>query len=196
MKTSLLFALALAAALTGCNRSTHSNDTAAADTAAAPSSDYTATGNSTHAVTGNATASTHNAADDMRSAANSASGAIGDAVSGIATTARIAEWNLKPSDIAADLAADREIIRTKDAGAGAPTGKADADVLENLVKGRLNADSAIAPLKLDVDANKTGEVKLSGKAKTPEDVGRAIALALDTEGVTKVTSKIKLDADK
>ena len=184
MKTSVLFAITLSAlVLAGCNRSTESNS--ASDTPG--TSDYTAT------TSGNATtASTNSLSNDMSNAATSASQALGSAATNVATTARMAEWHLNPSDIQSDLNQNRPIIRTKQPEAGAPTGATDKDVITSMVKGRLAADTQIAALKLDVDANKKGEVKLSGKADNAGEVGKAIALALDTQGVTKVTSKIKL----
>ena len=105
------------------------------------------------------------------------------------------EWKLSASDIQADLDNDNPIVRTKDTSAGAPTGKIDKSVVKSAVEGKLAADSDLAPLKLDVDVDRTGEVKLSGKAHSAEQVGKAIASALDTDGVGKVTSKIKLDKD-
>jgi hyperosmotically inducible periplasmic protein len=195
MKTSIALILALGLALAGCNKSTRSSNTAATDTTA-PASDYTATGNAT---TGNATNDLNSAANrtanDMRSATNSAANAIGNAANNVGTTARMTEWKLNASDIQADLDNNRDIVRTKTATAGAQTGVTDKSVIDSMVKARLDADSDIAALKLRASADKEGEVTLHGKAHSAEEVGRAIALALDTEGVTKVTSKIKLDKD-
>ncbi len=39
-----------------------------------------------------------------------------------------------------------------------------------------------------------GEVTLKGTAKSADQVGRAIALALNTAGVTKVSSEVKIEA--
>lgn len=184
MKTSLLFSLALAVALTGCNKSSRSSSTDATDTTR--TSDYTATTNTA------STGTSDRVASDVRNAANSAGSAISSAASNVATTARMAEWKLTPNDIQADLDNHREIVRTKDT-AGMPAGTSDKSVLKSMVKGRLEADSSLAALKLDVNVDKGGAVELEGKAPTAEQIGRAIALALDTEGVSKVTSKIKLD---
>jgi osmotically-inducible protein OsmY len=112
----------------------------------------------------------------------------------MASTARTMEWKLSANDIQADLDAHRDIVRTKDAS-GAATGKIDKDVLKSAVEGRLKADSELANLKIDVNPKATGEIQLEGKALTADQVGKAIALTLDTDGVTKVTSKIKLDKD-
>jgi osmotically-inducible protein OsmY len=198
MKTSLLLASALAIALTGCNKSTRSSgSTASTDYSATNTTAANATVTDNNTVAGNTTTtardSMNRVGDDLHNAANSASNAIGSAASNVATTARIAEWHLSANDLQADLDNNREIVRTKDDTAGAPTASADTKVIESMVKGRLEADSDIARLKLDADADRHGEVKLTGKAESAEQVGRAIALALDTEGVTKVTSKIKID---
>ena len=63
--------------------------------------------------------------------------------------------------------------------------------MKSAVEGRIKADSELANLKLDVNAKANGEIQLEGKAQNADQVGKAIALALDTDGVTKVTSKIK-----
>lgn len=186
--------MALALVLAGCNKSTRSNTAATDTTTATTSSDYTASPTPARNTASATTTTTDKMASDLRGAANSASAAMGSAASNVATTARMAQWKLNPSDIQADLDQNREIVRSKDE-VGAPTGKSDKKVIESLVQGRLQADSDIAALKLDVDADKNGEVKLSGKAHSADEVGRAIALALDTEGVTRVSSKIKLDKE-
>ena len=85
------------------------------------------------------------------------------------------------------------IVRTKDSVVGAPTGNTDDDVIETMVKGKLQADSDVAKAMIDVDA-KNGEVTLKGSAESASQVGRAIALALDTQGVTKVSSDVKVNA--
>jgi hyperosmotically inducible periplasmic protein len=87
------------------------------------------------------------------------------------------------------------IVRTKDNIVGAPTGASDDDVVETMVKGKLQADSETAKAMIDVDA-KNGEVTLKGSADSANAVGRAIALALDTQGVTKVSSDVKVNSQK
>ncbi len=188
MKTSIALSLALGLVLAGCSKSTRSNSAANEPNG----SDYTAASNTT-ATNNDLNASANRAADDLRNAGNSAASAIGSAANNMSTTARMAEWKLNPSDIQADLDNNKEIVRTKNPEAGAPTGTTDKSVVESMVKSRLQADSDIAALKLRVSADKHGEVTLKGKAHSADEVGRAIALALDTEGVTKVTSKLKID---
>jgi osmotically-inducible protein OsmY len=83
------------------------------------------------------------------------------------------------------------IVRTKDSVAGAPTGSTDDEVVETMVKGKLQADSETAKATIEVDA-KNGEVMLKGSADSAAALGRAIVLALDTQGVTKVSSDVKV----
>jgi osmotically-inducible protein OsmY len=87
------------------------------------------------------------------------------------------------------------IVRTKDTVVGAPTGSTDDEVIETMVKGKLQADSDTAKGSIEVDA-KNGEVMLKGSADSASLVGRAMALALDTQGVTKVSSDIKVSSQK
>jgi osmotically-inducible protein OsmY len=52
-----------------------------------------------------------------------------------------------------------------------------------------NADTSM--LKIDVTSDQ-GVVTLNGTARTLEQIGKAIALSLDTGGVTQTISQIKL----
>lgn len=110
-------------------------------------------------------------------------------------SSRITEWRLGASEIQADLDRGVTIVRTKDTVVGAPTGSTDDDVIKTMVKGKLQADSETAKASIDVEAN-NGEVMLKGSADQANIVGRAIALALDTDGVTKVSSDVKISPQK
>jgi len=103
------------------------------------------------------------------------------------------EWRLSATEIQSDLDSGVTIVRTKDSVVGAPTGATDDDVLKTMVKGKLQADSKTAKGSFDVDA-KHGEVMLKGTADSAATVARAIALALDTQGVTKVSSDVKVSS--
>lgn len=102
------------------------------------------------------------------------------------------EWRLSAAEIQSDLDSGTTIVRTKDV-VGAPTGSTDDDVIKTMVKGKLQADSSTAKGTFDVDA-KNGEVMLKGTADSAATVGRAIALALDTQGVNKVSSSVKVSS--
>lgn len=115
------------------------------------------------------------------------------AASGDVTT-RITEWRLAPVEIQADIDRGVTIVRTKDVAVGAPTGNTDDSVLITMVKGKLQADSQVAAFASKIEvAAANGEVTLKGDAPSADLLGRAIALALNTEGVTKVSSELKLE---
>lgn len=62
-----------------------------------------------------------------------------------------------------------------------------------MVKGKLQADAEVSAAMIDVKAQ-NGEVTLKGSVDNAGQIGRAIALALETQGVTKVSSDIKLNS--
>jgi hyperosmotically inducible protein len=69
----------------------------------------------------------------------------------------------------------------------------DDSVIITMVKNKLQADTELSSLNLDVQAS-NGDVTLKGTAQSASQVGRAIALALNTEGVKKVSSDIHIGA--
>lgn len=115
-----------------------------------------------------------------------ASSALSGDISG-----RLTEWKLNAADIQADLDRGATITRSKNDIVGAPTGASDDDVVETMVKGKLQADMHTSTAKIDVDAA-NGEVTLKGTAASADAIGRAIALSLDTQGVARVSSDLKL----
>jgi osmotically-inducible protein OsmY len=98
---------------------------------------------------------------------------------------------LSGSEIQKDLDQGVTIVRSKDTVVGAPTGSTDDEVLKTMVQGKLQADSETSKAMIDVEA-KNGEIMLKGSADSAATVGRTIALALDTQGVTKVSSDVKV----
>jgi osmotically-inducible protein OsmY len=108
-------------------------------------------------------------------------------------SSRITEWRLSATDLQSDLDRGVTIVRTKDTAVGAPTGVSDDEVIKTMVKGKFQADSETEKAMIEVDA-KNGEVTLKGSANSAATLGRAMALALDTVGVTKVSSDVKIQA--
>lgn len=109
---------------------------------------------------------------------------------GSAIAAKLREWKLTPDDIREDLKRGGEVVRTKAKQAGAEF--SDARVL-TVVKAKYVLDRELSALDISVDVER-GHVTLEGKVATPSLVGHAIALALDTEGVTHVTSRLTVTA--
>jgi hypothetical protein len=107
-------------------------------------------------------------------------------------SSRMTEWRLSDAEIQSDLDRGVTIVRTKDSAVGAPSGTTDDEVIKTMVKGKLQADSETSKAMFEVEA-KNGEVMLKGTADSAAMIARGIALALDTQGVTKVSSDVKLN---
>jgi hypothetical protein len=108
------------------------------------------------------------------------------------TADRIAEWKLSADAIKTEFDRTGRIDRSKTVGAGEPTGPMD-DVLVTQINGSLKADPATSSATITVAADK-GVVTLKGSAQSLDQIGRAVAVALNTGGVTQAISLIKLDA--
>lgn len=117
--------------------------------------------------------------------------AAGDAKDAIA--AKLTEWNLTPSDIKTDLEKSGRVVRDKTLAAGEKVGGAlDNARIVTVINGKYVAESDLSALKIDVDAA-DGVVTLKGTAASVELIGRAIAIALDTDGVSQVISLLTID---
>ena len=199
-KTLLITTIAIGLAAAGCNKTTRTQ-TAANDTTTARTADETAA--AARADAARMEAAARDAGSDIKNTAQRAGNKIeragertADAMRNVGhdIKAKYTEWKLDAKDLADDIAGKRDIVRTRDA-AGAPTGNIDKSTLQAAVKGRIMADPELANLKLDINADRKNEIQLEGKAQNADQIARAIALALDTDGVYKVTSKIRIDDD-
>jgi hyperosmotically inducible protein len=65
-------------------------------------------------------------------------------------------------------------------------------VITTEVKARLADEKTSSLAHIKVDTQGMGEVVLSGKVTTQEEVDKAISTARETEGVTSVRSKIQI----
>ncbi len=141
-KTLLFSSLTLGLALVGCSKSARTDS----------------------ATVSNTPAPATNPADALARNA-------GNAFHSVASTARQVEWKLTGDDLKDDIAAGRTIERSK---AGAPTGKVKVDRsdLKKAVEARFRADSDIANMLIDIDADRDGQINLSGKANTVERIRR------------------------
>jgi hypothetical protein len=97
-------------------------------------------------------------------------------------------WHLTPEDIRHDLGQTGEVVRTQATRVGDKI--SDARVTA-VIKSKYVLDRDLSALEIHVETH-DGYVALSGTAASPGLIGRAIALALDTDGVTNVTSKLAI----
>jgi osmotically-inducible protein OsmY len=105
---------------------------------------------------------------------------------------KIREWRLGPQEVREELARTGQVVRQKATRAGHAIADTAADTrISGIVKGKILLNHDLASHDLNVTTT-GGVVTLSGTAATAQDVSRALALAMDTEGVRQVVSKIQL----
>ena len=103
---------------------------------------------------------------------------------------KMREWRLSPDDIRQDLARTGEVVRNEAHVAGEKI--SDARILA-VVKAKYILDRDLSACEIHVSVL-DGRVTLSGSTGSPDLVGRAVALALDTDGVSGVDSKLGIGA--
>ena len=106
---------------------------------------------------------------------------------------KLSEWKLTSADLKADLEKSGRVVRTKSVAVGEKVETTyDNARIVMVVNAKLVTDRDLSALKINVDADK-GVVTLNGTVNSVDLIGRAIVLALDTEGVMQVVSLLKVE---
>ena len=91
-----------------------------------------------------------------------------------------------------ELARSGRVIRENATKAGEAISDAATNTrISAAIKTKLLQDTGLSALNIDVDTS-AGVVTLSGTVLSPEQISRAMELALQTEGVHKVVSTLQL----
>jgi hyperosmotically inducible protein len=100
--------------------------------------------------------------------------------------------NLRPQDIKEDLAHTGQVIRrtAQHAGQAVADGTADARVTA-AIKAKIFASKDLSALSISVNTT-AGVVTLSGTVPTTEAIGKAMLLAMETDGVREVVSTLQV----
>jgi osmotically-inducible protein OsmY len=100
--------------------------------------------------------------------------------------------NLDPKDVKEELARTGQVVRRKAQEAGQAIADATADArITAAIKTKFVADPDLSALSISVNTT-GGVVTLSGAVAKPEDVSKAIVLAMQPEGVTQVISTLQV----
>ncbi len=181
MKTISLLALPLslsALLIAGC-----SDKSPQADAAKSAPADTTLTQKASNAAEAVKDTSVK-VATDVKNAAIDAKDAVAN---------KIVEWKLTPADIKADLEKSGRIVRDKSVAAGEKSGEVISDArIVTVINGKLLVADDLSAFKINVDADK-GVVTLKGTVKSAELIGKALELALDTDGVTQAVSELTVE---
>lgn len=106
---------------------------------------------------------------------------------------KLREWNLTPEDLKRELASAGKIVREKGRALGDKVASATSDVaIIAKIKAKFALDNRLQALKISVGC-KDGHVTLTGTVAAPELIGRAVVLAIDTEGVVNVESSLRVE---
>jgi len=105
---------------------------------------------------------------------------------------KLRSLKLRAGDITNELARTGRVIREKAQQAGQAISNATADArVTAAIKAKLLRDPDLSAW--DISVNTTGGVvTLSGTASSPENIGKAMLLALETDGVKQVISTLQV----
>jgi hyperosmotically inducible periplasmic protein len=126
------------------------------------------------------------AEEKVSNAAKSARDTVQDQLRGL---------DLRSDDIKEELARTGQVIRRKAQEAGKVIADATADArITTAIKTKLVASRDLSALNISVNTT-AGVVTLSGRVSSADNVGKAILLAMETEGVREVISTLQVKAD-
>jgi osmotically-inducible protein OsmY len=109
--------------------------------------------------------------------------------------AKLETLDLRSSEITNELARTGKIVRrnARDFGDQVADAAADARIVTS-IKAKYLADPGLSVWQISVACD-LGRVTLAGVVSSPEDLGKAVALALETDGVRDVTSNLTVKPD-
>jgi len=126
-------------------------------------------------------------AADAKTSASETAGHLSDALK-----AKLDALDLRSEQIKDELARTGKIVRRKATDLGEKVADATADArIVTAIKATYAVDRNLSVWQISVSST-DGHVTLSGTVSAPEDIGRAVALALDTDGVRDVTSTLQV----
>jgi osmotically-inducible protein OsmY len=123
------------------------------------------------------------AGDQIQTAAKSASNAVQD---------KLHALDLRPQDIKDELARSGQVVRRKVSEAGQSLADATADArITAAIKAKMVTHRELSALSISVNTT-SGIVTLSGAVPSVDAIGKAILLAMETDGVREVISTLQV----
>lgn len=125
----------------------------------------------------------NSAGQEIKSTAQSAGNALDE---------KLQSWHLDRDSITNELAHTGRVVRDKANEAGKAIKDATADArVTTAIKAKLMKDPDLSAWDVHVSTT-DGVVTLSGKVSSPELIGKAMELALDTDGAQQVISTLQV----
>lgn len=109
---------------------------------------------------------------------------------------KLAAWHLTGEDIKDELSRGGQVVRRQAKEIGTAIADATADGrITATIKAKLIKDPDLSALGISVNTT-DGRVTLSGTAFSHANIGKAMGIALDTEGVREVVSTLQVKMAK
>lgn len=107
-----------------------------------------------------------------------------------AIATKLTDWHLTPDEIGNDIARTGEVVRTKAQAVGESIAGATSNArIVTTIKTKYALEKELSARAIEVECD-NGQVTLRGTAASHALIAKAVALALDTDGVTQVTAKL------
>ena len=109
-----------------------------------------------------------------------------------AIEAKLVAWHLTTTDIQEELAKTGKVVRRqmRDFGTAVANASSDAAITAK-IKAKFALDRDLSALSISVNTT-AGRVTLSGNVSSPRLIGKAMMLALETDGVREVNSTLQV----
>ncbi|MGA2221931.1 MAG: BON domain-containing protein [Verrucomicrobiia bacterium] len=109
-----------------------------------------------------------------------------------AIEAKLVAWHLTTTDIQEELAKTGKVVRRQMGDFGAAVADASADAaITAKIKAKFALDRDLSALSISVNTT-AGHVTLAGTVPSHKLIGKAVMLALETDGVREVSSMLQV----
>ena len=111
-------------------------------------------------------------------------------------TGKLTEWHLTPDEIGNELARTGQVVRTKAQSTGETIATATSNArIVTTIKTKYALDKELSARAITVSCD-SGQVTLLGNVASTTLIAKAVGIALETDGVSHVTSKLTVTAEK
>jgi osmotically-inducible protein OsmY len=106
--------------------------------------------------------------------------------------AKLTAWHLRGEDISEEMSRTGKVLRrqARDFGAAVADASTDAAITAK-VKAKLAVDPGLSAVSISVNTT-DGRVTLAGNVSSHDQIGKAMLIALETDGVREVNSTLQV----
>lgn len=106
--------------------------------------------------------------------------------------AKLTAWHLRGDDIKDELTRTGNVLRRSAREVGSAVADASADAaITAKIKAKYAVDSNLSALGISVNTT-DGRVTLAGNVASPDQIGKAMLIALETDGVREANSTLQV----